>query len=125
MRSLAEKTVGVRDICEKLKVHPVTVQRWLHSGRLKGTIDSRRSGWRVREDELERFVKENPEYNKDSFEAMMFQAARSRVCKDLLIGLHEMQKKFLVEGHGKVYSDGWNAAMNGFDKLIKETIVEI
>lgn len=48
----------VAQVAERLQVHADTVKRWLRAGDLKGfRLGGNRAGWRVRESELERFVK--------------------------------------------------------------------
>jgi len=47
-------TVG--EVAERLKVSEETVRRWLRAGRLNGTLLSRKAGYRVRADEVERFL---------------------------------------------------------------------
>jgi excisionase family DNA binding protein len=47
----------VEDICDRLQVHPQTVRRWLRAGRLRGVrLGGSKLGYRISEDELERFV---------------------------------------------------------------------
>ena len=57
MANDSDRLLTVREIAERVKVNEVTVQRWLRSGRLKGTrLGGTRMGWRVPESELRRFV---------------------------------------------------------------------
>lgn len=51
-----EPLLTVRQVAERLQISPVTVQRWLRSGRLKGLILSDRMGWRVPESEVQRII---------------------------------------------------------------------
>ncbi len=53
-----ERWLTVEQVADALQVHIDTVRVWLRSGRLKGTLLSRRAGWRVSPSELERFMEE-------------------------------------------------------------------
>ncbi len=48
----------VEQVAATLQVHIDTVRGWLRSGELKGSLLSRRAGWRVRESDLEAFMQE-------------------------------------------------------------------
>jgi excisionase family DNA binding protein len=55
----SDKMLTVVQVAEWLQVHPDTVKRWLRDGNLKGfRLGGNRAGWRVRESELERFVRD-------------------------------------------------------------------
>lgn len=45
------------EAAERLNVSPLTVRKWLRSGRLRGVKVS--VLWRIREQDLEKFIKEN------------------------------------------------------------------
>jgi excisionase family DNA binding protein len=47
----------VEDVSAMLKVHGQTVRRWLNDGELRGVMLGR-AGWRIRADELDRFLVE-------------------------------------------------------------------
>lgn len=52
-----DRLLTVRQVAELLQVHPVTVQRWLRAGRLRGIrLPADKLGWRVRRSELDRFI---------------------------------------------------------------------
>jgi excisionase family DNA binding protein len=42
----------VDQVAEQVQVHPETVRQWLREGKIKGTLLSRRAGWRVSAEEL-------------------------------------------------------------------------
>jgi excisionase family DNA binding protein len=46
----------VEEVAEKLKVHPDSVRRWLRAGQLRGFMISRKAGYRIRPDDVDRFV---------------------------------------------------------------------
>lgn len=48
----------VEQIAEELQVNIETVRRWLRSKELRGTRLSSQAGWRVRREELDRFLRE-------------------------------------------------------------------
>lgn len=118
------KTLTVHDICEKLGVHPRTVTRWLSNGLLKGEIENNRQGYKVYVCDFEKFLNEYPIYRVINNEKLPYETAKSDILKDLMIGLYELQKRFLIEGHGKLYSEGWNDAIEKVDGLIKQTLVD-
>jgi excisionase family DNA binding protein len=54
---MAQETwLTVTEIAERLKVTEQTVRRWLRAGKLSGRNFSGRTGYRVREAELQRFL---------------------------------------------------------------------
>lgn len=48
------KVLTTHEVAERLRVKLITVQRWLHAGKLKGTKLPGRAGWRVPVSEVER-----------------------------------------------------------------------
>ena len=55
---MEERMFTVREVADHFRVTATTVRRWLESGDLRGVKLGDRAGWRVRESELERFLKE-------------------------------------------------------------------
>ncbi len=53
-----EELLTVKQVAERLKLHPETVRTWLRDGRLRGRRLSDRMGWRVPAGELRRFINE-------------------------------------------------------------------
>ena len=51
-----ERWLTVAEIVEQLQVHEQTVRRWLRDGRLTGRNFGGRTGYRVRERDLETFL---------------------------------------------------------------------
>jgi len=51
-----ERWLTVAEIVELLKVHENTVRRWLRSGKLPGRAFGGRTGYRVRESDLMKFL---------------------------------------------------------------------
>jgi excisionase family DNA binding protein len=52
-----DRWLTVAEIVERLRVHEQTVRRWLRSGELPGRALGRKAGWRVRETDLEEFMR--------------------------------------------------------------------
>jgi excisionase family DNA binding protein len=49
----------VDEVAARLRAHPVTVRQWLREGRVRGfRPGGKKTGWRVRQSELERFIAE-------------------------------------------------------------------
>ena len=53
-----DRWLNVEQVAETLQVHIDTVRLWLREGRLKGSLLSRRAGWRVRESDLDAFMED-------------------------------------------------------------------
>ena len=51
-----ERWLEVKDIVARLNVHPNTVRRWLKSGQLPGRNFGGRTGYRIRESDLNAFL---------------------------------------------------------------------
>jgi excisionase family DNA binding protein len=51
-----EKLLTVPEVAEKLSVTEETVRRWLRSGKLQGTFLSRRAGWRIRPESVDKLL---------------------------------------------------------------------
>jgi excisionase family DNA binding protein len=48
----------VPQVAGYMQVHVETVRRWLREGQLRGVNLGGKGGWRIRRDELERFIEE-------------------------------------------------------------------
>ena len=55
---MEDRLFTVKQVADRLQVHANTVRRWLDEQQLHGVKLGRKAGWRVRESELERFLKE-------------------------------------------------------------------
>ena len=47
-----DRILTVDEVAERLRLEPETVRRMLRDGRLRGSLLSRRAGWRVQESAL-------------------------------------------------------------------------
>lgn len=62
-------TYSVNEVFNRLKALKITsneesIRRWLRTGKLKGYQNSKKQGWRVREEDLQRFIDEKmPNFN--------------------------------------------------------------
>ena len=63
-----ERWLTVAQASERLQVHPETVREWLRTKRLRGTLLSRRAGWRIRYSEVERLLAGEPDTGVKSYE---------------------------------------------------------
>ena len=115
--------LSVSDIAGRLGVDTYTVRRWIKAGKLKAAKESNRRGYKIKTEDYMRFLDRNPRYMNDR-QHMLEIKVRSDICQSLMIELYNIQKKFLTEEHGRVYSEGWNDAMTAFDAAIKRELVE-
>ena len=54
-----ERFLTVAEIAEQLRVSASTVKAWLRAGRLRGVrLGGPRAGWRIRQSDLETFLRE-------------------------------------------------------------------
>lgn len=53
-----EQLLTVEDVAKRLQIHPETIRRWLREGRLEGIRMSRRAGWRVRPEAVDKMLAE-------------------------------------------------------------------
>jgi len=52
----AERWIDVQEVVHRLNVHEQTVRRWIKRGELPAIIFGRRSGYRIRESDLDAFI---------------------------------------------------------------------
>jgi len=60
-----DRWLTVEQVAERLQVAEVTVRRWLREGVLAGSRLPGKAGWRVAEQELERFLRERAAHGRD------------------------------------------------------------
>ncbi|MDP9471043.1 MAG: helix-turn-helix domain-containing protein [Chloroflexota bacterium] len=58
----------VAEVAERLKVYPGTVKRWLRDGKLVGVSLGDRAGWRIAEEDLARFLRQQSNVPQDEEE---------------------------------------------------------
>lgn len=115
-------SLSVSDISNDLGVCEVTVKRLIKRGKLKASIENMKYGYRVSLKDYSDFLDKNPDYA--ALRSDRETGIKIEFTKNLLIGMYQLQKKFLLEDHGKVYCEGWNDAMEAFNKLVKTCIVD-
>ena len=54
MADSEQRLLTTAEVAERLRVKVITVQRWLHAGKLRGTKLPGAAGWRVPVNEVER-----------------------------------------------------------------------
>jgi excisionase family DNA binding protein len=54
-----ERFLTVEEVALRLRVAPAVVRSWLRAGRMSGLFLSRKAGYRITEEELERFIRDN------------------------------------------------------------------
>lgn len=59
-----DKLLTVEDVAKSLQVHEETVRRWLRDGKLEGLRISRRAGWRIRPESVDRMMFEGDQLGK-------------------------------------------------------------
>ncbi len=59
-----DRWLTVAQIAERLQVHQDTVRRWLRQGTLQGRNFGGKSGYRVRERDLNAFMSQEPDQSK-------------------------------------------------------------
>lgn len=52
------KLLTVTEVADQLDVTEETIRRWLRSGKLEGVLLSRKAGWRVRPEAIDRMLEE-------------------------------------------------------------------
>lgn len=55
-----KRWLTIAQIAHRLDVPPEVVRRWLREGRLVGTNFGGKTGYRIRPDDLDRFLREDP-----------------------------------------------------------------
>jgi excisionase family DNA binding protein len=62
---MVDEMMTTRQAAQQLQLHPQTVRRWLHTGKLSGRrLGSTRAGWRIPQTEVQRVLMEGVEVNQ-------------------------------------------------------------
>ena len=116
-------TLSVRDIVNDLGVMNVTVWRWINQGKIKATIENRRVGWKIEEEEYARFLEEHPKWRM-VHDGELFKGNEIRAREDALmyvlaklIGEKSVVKAEKRDGE---YMDGFNRAVNDITAAIEQ-----
>lgn len=116
-------TLGVRDIVNDLGVMNVTVWRWINQGKIKATIENRRVGWKIEEEEYARFLEEHPKWRM-VHDGELFKGNEIRAREDALMSVLAkiIQNKNVVKA-AKLsgdYTHGFNRAVNDITTFIEQ-----
>ncbi len=60
MADSERKVLTTAEVAQRLRVKIITVQRWLHAGKLRGTKLPGAAGWRIPFDDVERIERGEP-----------------------------------------------------------------
>jgi hypothetical protein len=115
-------TLGVRDIVNDLGVMNVTVWRWISQGKIKATIENRRLGWKIEEEEYARFLEEHPKWRM-VHDGELFKSNEIRAREDALMRVLAklISEKGVVktEKRDGEYMQGFNRAVNDITAAIE------
>lgn len=92
----------VKEVSELLSIEQETVRRWIRSGKLSATKDSKKSGNRISQDALNKFLQSAPKYSTKVAGSISSQIGLSFVVGGLLGGLIAA---FLRDSNKKKISD--------------------
>lgn len=116
-------TLGVRDIVNDLGVMNVTVWRWINQGKIKATIENRRVGWKIEEEEYARFLEEHPKWRM-VHDGELFKSneirAREDALTNVLAKLISGKSVVKAEDRDEEYMQGFNRAVNNITVAIEQ-----
>lgn len=115
-------TLGVRDIVNDLGVMNVTVWRWISQGKIKATMENRRVGWKIEEEEYARFLEEHPKWRM-VHDRELFNGNEIRAREDALMcvlaKVISAKSVFKAEVRDEQYIQGFNRAVNDITAAIE------
>jgi len=116
-------TLCVQDIVNDLGVMNVTVWRWIREGKIKATIENRRVGWKIEEEEYTRFLEEHPKWRL-VHDGELFKGNETRAREDALMCVLAklISEKSVVkaEKRDEEYMYGFNRAVNDITAAIEQ-----
>ena len=56
---VVDKLLTPEQVAEILNMSVITVKKWLRAGKLKGVKIGSRGDWRIKENDLEKFIQQN------------------------------------------------------------------
>lgn len=62
---MGTQLLTVQQVAERLQVHQETIRKWLREGELVGINLGGKSGWRIRDEEVEVFLRRREEASKN------------------------------------------------------------
>ena len=99
-------TYSVNEVFKRLKALKITsneesVRRWLRTGKLKGYQNSKKQGWKIREEDLQQFINERlPDFNATNVvlkEAIREQMWYQIVHRNIFEGFIDIKKSRLKD----------------------------
>ncbi len=113
---------NVKQISELLNVDSETVRRWIRNEKLKGTRDSKKTGFVVSESELVRFLNGIPKYS--GIATSLFAAAVPAIGVPIAVGtlLGSLASNFFVDKDKKITT---NYVINYIQNEISKTNLAI
>ena len=117
---IAKTEYSVGSIARLFGVANETVKRWIRAGKLKGEYEARRYGYVIKAEDLENFIASDPKYQR----WMNLDGDRAFVnfCKEMLIDIYRIEAKNLGQEHGKVWNEGFEAALKEVELALKDKI---
>jgi len=112
----------VKEVSELLSIDQETVRRWIRNGKLSASIDSKKSGNRISQDALNKFLQSAPKYATKLTESITSPIGLSFVVGGLLGGLIAA---FLHDSNSKKISDKdvekfLNEKIDSYEKSIQD-----
>lgn len=115
--------LGIRDIMNDLGVSKMTVSRWIKLNKIKASIENRKDGWKIEQEEYMRFLDSNPRYRL-IHEGEIYSRTEMNAKEDILIRLSAelIANKLIVsqEVRDNKYMEGYNRAITDIQNSINK-----
>ena len=119
-------TLGVKDIANDLGVLNITVWRWIREGKIKATIQNRRTGWKIEEEEYARFLEEHPRWRLahggDIFKRGEIEA-RQEALRNVTAQIISSKATVGMENRNEQYIKGFERAITDIQAAINREMV--
>lgn len=119
-REEALLSYSVEDIAVRLGVNPVTVRRWVQSGKMNARIRSKREGYRISQRDYLIFINKYTKYRK--YDEQYRREIRAQVREEVSRALSRLETDFAAkkENHGVIYCDGYACAIDEFRRIVND-----
>lgn len=115
--------LGIRDIMNDLGVSKLTVSRWIKLNKIKASMENRRDGWKIEQEEYMKFLDSNPRYRL-IHEGEVYNRTEMNAKEDVLIRLSAelIANKLIVsqEVRDNKYMEGYNRAITDIQNSINK-----